>query len=914
MTGGERSFDFAVDRLETYKGRVDFYNLRKVSERGHDISRLPYSIKILLENAIRHSKTVEGATEAANRLLDWPRSVGSEFPFVPYRVLLQDYTGVPLIVDLAAMRDEISRRGKDPGRINSIAPLDLVIDHSVQVDGWGSAAAFEYNIEKEYERNSERYALLKWAQDSFKNMRVFPPGKGICHQVNLEYLSTVVAVGERDGRRFACPDTVVGTDSHTPMVNGLGVLGWGVGGMEAEAAMLGEPCHIPIPRVVGVRLKGELQEGATTTDLVLAVTELLRSKNVVDAFVEYFGEGYLRLSVPDRATLGNMSPEYGATVGFSPVDKATMRYLLDTGRDEALVKMVEEYCRLQGLFLTPESPDPRYSEVLEVDMAKIEPSVAGPRNPEERRALRDVPSLARSLAADQARMRRTANAQSPSGGSTGMGAAQLEGQLLLQQQPAQSAEGLSDGSVIIAAITSCTNTSNPTVMIGAALLARNAVRRGLAPKPFVKCSLAPGSTVVKDYLEGSGLLTYLDQLGFFLVGYGCTTCIGNSGPLSPAVEKAITDKELYVVAALSGNRNFDGRINPLAKGAFLMSPMLVVAYALAGNIDFDFFKQPLGAGKDDGKPVYLKDLWPSLKEIKEVAEKSLSRELYKKRYAEALVGDENWDRLSARSSETFPWDGSSTYVRNPPWFASQAGDPKKSAHEDIEDARALVVLEDKITTDHISPAGAIPVDSPAAKYLLEHGVDYVHFSTYGSRRGNHEVMVRGGFSNTRLKNLLADGKVGGYTKHLPSGEILTIYDASVRYQAQKVPLLVIAGKQYGGGSSRDWAAKAPKLLGVKAVIAESFERIHRSNLVAMGVLPLEFAPGEGAKALGLKGDEVFSIRGMKGLKPGATLEATARSAGREVKFKLKARIDNGAEMGYFESGGVLSYVLNRLAG
>jgi aconitate hydratase len=914
MTGGEKSFDFAVDRLETYKGRADFYNLRKVSERGHDISRLPYSIKILLENAIRHSKTVEGATEAANRLLEWPRSVGSEFPFVPYRVLLQDYTGVPLVVDLAAMRDAMSKRGKDPTRINSIAPLDLVIDHSVQVDGWGNTTAFEYNIEKEYERNSERYALLKWAQDSFKNMRVFPPGKGICHQVNLEYLSTVVAVGERDGRRFACPDTVVGTDSHTPMVNGLGVLGWGVGGMEAEAAMLGEPCHIPIPRVVGVKLKGELQEGATTTDLVLAVTELLRSKNVVDAFVEYFGEGYSRLSVPDRATLGNMSPEYGATAGFSPVDRATTRYLYDTGRDEALVKMVEEYCRLQGLFLTPESPDPHYSEVVEVDMSKIEPSVAGPRNPEERRALRDVPSLAKSLAADQARTRKGATPSHVQGSSEG-GAMQVEGQLLLRQEGGgRSAEGLADGSVIIAAITSCTNTSNPTVMIGAALLARNAVRKGLAPKPFVKCSLAPGSTVVKDYLEGSGLLTYLDQLGFYLVGYGCTTCIGNSGPLSPVVERAIVDKDLYAVAALSGNRNFDGRINPLAKGAFLMSPMLVVAYALAGNIDFDFFKQPLGTGRDDGKPVYLKELWPSLKEIKEVAEKSLSRDLYKKRYAAALVGDENWDGLLSKSSAIFPWDESSTYVRNPPWFTSKEGDPKTQAHADVNDARALALLGDKITTDHISPAGAIPVDSAAAEYLLEHGVDYVHFSTYGSRRGNHEVMVRGGFSNTRLKNLLADGKVGGYTKHFPSGEILTIYDASVRYQEQGVPLVVIAGKQYGGGSSRDWAAKAPKLLGVKAVVAESFERIHRSNLVAMGVLPLEFAPGEGAKALGLKGDEVFSIGGMKGLKPGATLEATARSKGAEVKFKLKARIDNDAEMGYFESGGVLSYVLSRLAG
>ncbi|HVB95832.1 MAG TPA: aconitate hydratase AcnA [Nitrososphaerales archaeon] len=915
MTGGEKSFDFAVDRLETYKGRVDFYNLRKVSERGHDISRLPHSIKILLENAVRHSKTVDGAADAANRLLEWPRSVGSELPFVPYRVLLQDYTGVPLIVDLAAMRDAMSRMGRDPGKINSIAPVDLVIDHSVQVDSWGSSVAFKYNIEKEYERNSERYALLKWAQDSFKNMRVFPPGKGICHQVNLEYLSTVVAVGERDGRRFACPDTVVGTDSHTPMVNGLGVLGWGVGGMEAEAAMLGEPCHIPIPRVVGVKLKGELQEGATTTDLVLAVTELLRSKNVVDAFVEYFGEGYLRLSVPDRATLGNMSPEYGATVGFSPVDGATMRYLYDTGRDQAHIKMVEEYCRLQGLFLTLDSPEPRYSEVLEVDMARIEPSVAGPRNPEERRALRSVPALARSLAGEQARSRQAATHQSASLGSPGRGAVQVERPMLVQQDgTGQSAVGLADGSVIIAAITSCTNTSNPTVMIGAALLARNAVRKGLSPKPFVKCSLAPGSTVVEDYLEGSGLLTYLDRLGFYLVGYGCTTCIGNSGPLSPAIEKAITEGGLYVVAALSGNRNFDGRINPLAKGAFLMSPMLVVAYALAGNIDFDFFNEPLGVGKDDGKPVFLKDLWPGLKEIKDVAERSLSRDLYVRRYADALVGDEKWDALSSRASVTFPWDESSTYVRNPPWFTSQEGvDSRKGAHSDLVDARALALLEDKITTDHISPAGAIQIDSPAAKYLLDHGVDFVHFSTYGSRRGNHEVMVRGAFSNTRLKNLLADGKVGGYTMHFPSGEVLTIYDAAVRYQEGGVPLVVIAGKQYGGGSSRDWAAKGPRLLGVKAVIAESFERIHRSNLVAMGVLPLQFAPGESAKTLGLKGDETYSISGMKGLKPGATLEATAKSNGREVSFNLRARIDNLAEMTYFENGGVLPYTLNRLA-
>ncbi|MDG6967163.1 MAG: aconitate hydratase AcnA [Nitrososphaerota archaeon] len=883
----ERSFDFAVDRLETPSGAADFYSLRKVSERGHDLARLPYSIKILLENAMRHSKMVGGASDAANRLLEWPRSVGTEFPFVPYRVLLQDYTGVPLIVDLAAMRAAIRARGGDPARVNSIAPIDLVIDHSIQVDRWGSSLALDYNVEMEYERNSERYALLKWAQDSFENMRVFPPGKGICHQVNLEHLSTVVAVGEKDGRRFVCPDTVVGTDSHTPMVNGLGVLGWGVGGLEAEAAMLGEPCHIPIPRVVGVKLKGALQEGATTTDLVLTVTERLRAKNVVDAFVEYFGEGYLRLSVPDRATLGNMSPEYGATVGFSPVDDATLRYLHDTGREDAHIKMVEEYCRLQGLLVTQDSRDPLYSEVLEIDLSRIEPSVAGPRNPEERHPLRSVPLLARSLVSDQGRG--AAGAASPSGG-----------QALLE-------EGLGDGSVIIAAITSCTNTSNPTVMIGAGLLARNAVQRGLSSKPYVKCSLAPGSTVVKDYLEGSGLLTYLDQLGFYLVGYGCTSCIGNSGPLSPSVEEEITKNGLYAVAALSGNRNFDGRIHPLAKGAFLMSPMLVVGYALAGNIGFDFFNRPLGTGKQ-GEPVFLKDLWPSLEEIKAVAGRSLSRDLYIKRYSEALVGDPRWNGLSSRPSPTFTWSGSSTYVRDPPWFAPDEVKPTVA----LTDARVLAVFEDKVTTDHISPAGAILADSPAADYLLENGVEIARFGTYGARRGNHEVMVRGAFSNPRLKNLLAGGKAGGFTRHLPSGDLVSIFEAATRYRREGVPLMVIAGKQYGGGSSRDWAAKGPKLLGVKAVVAESFERIHRSNLVAMGILPLEFAPGDGVKTLGLKGDETYSVSGLAGLKLGAILDAVARGPGREVRFKVKARIDNAAEMGYFRSGGVLPLVLGRL--
>ena len=1421
---GSNVFDSVIERIDSPKGPASFYSLERLEAAGHDVSKLPYSIRILVENAVRSSATTEGAVEAASRLLEWPGSIGFGFPFMPYRVLLQDYTGVPLIVDLAAMRDAMKRSGGDPRSINSTVPIDLIIDHSVQVDGWGDLEAFSLNIEKEYERNSERYSLLKWAQGSFRNLRVFPPGKGICHQVNLEYLATVVALKDQGGRLFAVPDTLLGTDSHTTMVNGLGVLGWGVGGIEAEAVMLGEPYHMPIPRVVGVKIIGQLREGATPTDIVLTVTELLRSKNVVDAFVEYFGEGYQRLSVPDRATLGNMSPEYGATAGFSPVDQSTIRYLYDTGRDPAYVKFVEEYCRRQGLFALPESPEPVYSEVLVVDLGKIEPSIAGPRNPEERRLLTSVPAYASSLIEEKRKGRAIVPSTSPASSSGG--------QVLVQTSRfGHSTSGLDDGSVIIAAITSCTNTSNPTVMIGAGLIAKKAVERGLTPKPFVKVSLAPGSTVVKDYLEGSGLLSYLDQLGFYIVGYGCGTCIaqgtpilladgttrsietmptsggalvfgpdskgrlgiarqsdlmknglrdcielvledgrsltctpdhrvlcldgrwvradeldlrkdrvivgldgpldtpgedesgyaldagnltfrmdtdierartlafariighllsdgsisvydqgrmnvgqaidretvlndvdlltglrpaanryddlkwsivlpkaltraiialpgvqvgrrveqppilpefvcsehcpvsvvreflagffggdghapslhrsgrreedstlnppafsqstvpayleqsrrmmrdvirlltkcgvkteharvydyptrrsrstypvpqdgiprievrlelpdglsfvqrvgfrystdklmrasaaavywrlvegiheqrlwmsshleklhqsqpalsfsrarksvaisllanekdyalppvvsphyallegydrfsrlpkesdrkfrplhrdscdfpspvtlfrqlgvrdwfaplrsrgeseqvkryclgkdeltvptfslrvvdrrpagerlvydltvddshafiagtvavhnciGNSGPLDPAIEAEIKARDLYTVAVLSGNRNFDGRIHPLAKGSFLMSPMLVVAYALVGRIDFDFSK-PLGLDKS-GKPVLLKDLWPSLAEIKEVAEKSLSSELYRKRYADALTGDEEWMSLPGGSGETFQWDNSSTYVREPPWFDGAA--PASAAgREDISGARVLGFYEDKITTDHISPAGAIAVDSPAGRYLLEHGVEMIKFSTYGARRGNHEVMVRGGFANIRLHNLLAEGKEGWYTKYLPTGEITSVYEAAMKY-GKDTPLLILAGKQYGSGSSRDWAAKAPKLLGVRAVIAESFERIHRSNLIAMGIIPLEFPTGEGAKSLGLRGDEVFTLSGLKDLRPGGSLEVTARSSRGEVSFKARVRIDNKAEIDYYDSGGVLPYVFRRV--
>jgi aconitate hydratase len=899
---GSNGFDSVIERADSPKGPANFYSLKRLEDQGHDISNLPYSIRILLENAVRNAATMEGAGEAADRLLEWPKSIGSGFPFMPYRVLLQDYTGVPLIVDLAAMRDAMKRSGGDPRTVNSTVPMDLIIDHSVQVDAWGDALAFNFNIEREYERNAERYSLLKWAQGSFRNLRVFPPGKGICHQVNLEYLSTVVALKDQDGRLFAVPDTLVGTDSHTTMVNGLGVLGWGVGGIEAEAVMLGEPYNMPIPRVVGVKIVGQLREGATPTDIVLTVTELLRSKNVVDAFVEYFGEGYQHLSVPDRATLGNMSPEYGATAGFSPVDQSTIRYLMDTGRDPAYVRFVEDYCRRQGLFALPDAPEPRYSEVLVVDLSEIEPSIAGPRNPEERRLLTAVPAYARSLI-EEKRKERTKTIIPSSSSSADSGR-----QVLVQTSRfGHDPSGLDDGSVIIAAITSCTNTSNPTVMIGAGLIAKKAVEKGLAPKPFVKGSLAPGSTVVKDYLEGSGLLSYLDRMGFYLVGYGCTSCIGNSGPLDPAIEAEIRQRDLYAVAVLSGNRNFDGRIHPLAKGSFLMSPMLVVAYALVGRIDFDF-SQPLGHDKS-GQPVFLKDLWPSLAEIKEVAARSLSSELYRKRYADALTGDYEWMSLPGGSGDTFQWEDSSTYVREPPWFDSSV---PTAGRGDITGARVLGFYEDKITTDHISPAGSIAVDSPAGKYLLEHGVEMVRFSTYGARRGNHEVMVRGGFANIRLRNLLADGKEGWYTKYLPTGEITSVYEAAMRYGKEMTPLIILAGKQYGSGSSRDWAAKAPKLLGVRAVIAESFERIHRSNLIAMGIIPLEFPSGQGARSLGLKGDEVFTLHGLKDLGPGGFLDVTAKSGRGEVSFKAKVRIDNKAEVDYYDSGGVLPYVFRRV--
>jgi len=898
-------FDFAKSTIDTTQGRAEYFSLKKLKEIGCDLEKLPYSIRVLLENMLRSSGKVPGAKETVYRLSKWPETIGEELPFMPYRVLLQDYTGVPLIVDLAAMRSAFARRSLNPRTVNSKVPVDLIIDHSVQVDSWSIPNALFLNLEREYERNSERYSLLKWAQSSFSGMRIFPPGKGICHQVNLEYLAKVVSLHESGGILTAFPDTLVGTDSHTTMVNGLGVLGWGVGGIEAEAVMLGEPYYMPIPRVIGVKLTGQLPEGVTPTDLVLTVTEALRKEDPIGAFVEYFGDAYRELSVPDRATLGNMSPEYGATVGFSPVDEQTIAYLTGTGRENSHTKLVSEYCKVQRLFLEQNSPHPNYSKVLTIDLSKIEPSIAGPRNPDERVSLKS----ASTLIANVIEHYKSTGPAPPSAGKIADDGYQLS---LLHSIPkgdgTPNPGQLNDGSIVIAAITSCTNTSNPTVMVGAGLLARKAVELGLSPKDYVKRSLAPGSKVVKDYLSKAGLLRDLEALGFNIVGYGCTTCIGNSGPLAPEIEKQIRDRNLYAVAVLSGNRNFDGRIHPLAKASFLMSPMLVVAYSLVGRIDSDFYKDPIGTGKD-GRKVFLKDLWPTMKEIRETITNSLSPEFYKETYGAALEGDEKWNALQAPSGDAYAWDEKSTYIREPPWFMNH-----NETRADFSNARVLAIFEDKITTDHISPAGTIPTDSPAGLYLQQHDVPKNLFSTYGSRRGNHEVMVRGGFANIRLKNILAGGKEGGWTEHQPSGELMTIYDAATRYIAEKTPLLILAGKQYGAGSSRDWAAKAVKLLGVKAVIAENFERIHRSNLVAMDVLPLEFKQGESWKTLGLEGNETYEVNGISEIKgPKSRLTVNAKGKNKQTSFEVTARLDNQVEVQYYRDGGVLPYVFGKLA-
>ncbi len=883
-----------------------FYRLSSLRDAGiGDPDRLPVTVKILLEGILRLRETGRAGDASVAALARWPApAIGEvDLPYLPARVLLQDFTGVPAVVDLAAMRSALSRLGADPGRIDPLVPADLIIDHSVQVDAFGARSAYNRNIELEYERNGERYALLRWAQAAFRNFTVVPPGMGICHQVNLERLSRVVQVREIDGVLLAMPDTLVGTDSHTTMVNGLGVLGWGVGGIEAEAALLGQPMFLPFPEVVGVRFTGELPAGATATDLVLTLTERLRRRGVVNKFVEFCGPGLSTLTVPDRATLSNMCPEYGATSALFPVDTQTLRYLRETGREPELVELVERYTREQGLFRTDAMPTPHFSEMLDLALSTIEPSLAGPKRPQDRVGLPSVwDTFQKVFEQPDAPLEDLSRFDAEGGameapGETGATAAIPPGQRL------------EHGSVVIAAITSCTNTSNPSVMVAAGLLARNAVARGLSVPTHVKTSLAPGSRVVTDYLSAAGLMEPLEQLGFYLVGYGCTTCIGNSGPLaSEEVERAVDKRGLNVVAVLSGNRNFEGRIHPLVRASFLASPPLVVAYALAGTIHSDLTHQPLGHGRD-GHPVYLRDLWPSSEEVDRTIRESITARMFDQEYARIFEGDEHWRQMAAPSGALYAWDPASTYVKEPPYFMRDA----TARIQDIEGARVLVLLGDSITTDHISPAGSIPPTSPAGQYLIGQGVTALHFNSYGARRGNHEVMMRGTFANIRLRNELVPGKEGYWTAHLPDGEEMTVFDASNRYRNEGVPLLVIAGKEYGSGSSRDWAAKGPRLLGIRAVIAESFERIHRSNLVAMGVVPMQFVQGESRESLWLSGKERFSIRGLPSLRPRQqlTVQAIAED-GSARTFTVTAGIDNEVELEYLRWGGILPMMLRGL--
>ena len=870
------------------------YRLDRLEKAGFkNVSRLPVALKVLLENLLRHEDNRLVTKADIEALASWnPKAKKEkEIAFMPARVLTQDLTGVPSIVDLAAMREAMRRMGGDPKRINPLQPVDLVIDHSVQVDHFGSAEAFRQNSQIEYERNVERYALLRWGQKAFSNFRVVPPDTGICHQINLEYLGQVVFRAKENGGTLAYPDTVIGMDSHTPMINGLGVVGWGVGGIEAEAAMLGQPLIMLIPEVIGFKLHGRLPEGATATDLVLTVVQMLRKKGVVEKFVEFYGPGLSSLSLADRATIGNMAPEYGATIGYFPVDEETLRFLKLTARSSKLIKLVEAYSKRQGLFRTDSSPDPLFTDTLELDLATVEPSLAGPRRPQDHVPLTQVkqsfkealPSLLRS-------------------GEPGHTVpVQFNGDRVQ----------LGHGSVVISAITSCTNTSNPSVMIGAGLLAKKAVERGLKAKPWVKTSLAPGSKVVTDYLKKTNLLKYLERLGFYLVGYGCTTCLGNSGPLPEPISAGIQEGDLVAVAVLSGNRNFEGRVHPLVRANYLASPPLVVAYALAGSIDVDLYKESLG-NDPKGKPVYLKDIWPTPEEVRDAIRKSVKAEMFKKEYGEVFEGDKRWKSMPRPEGEFFAWDPNSTYVREAPFFVDMPVKPAEP--EDIHGARVLAVLGDSITTDHISPVGSIEKNGPAAKYLTEHGVQPKDFNQYGARRGNHEVMVRGTFANVRLKNQLAPGTEGGWTIHLPDKTQMFIYDAAMQYQKEGVPLIAIAGKEYGTGSSRDWAAKGTRLLGIKAAIAESFERIHRSNLIGMGVLPLQFMPGENVKSLGLTGFETYEITGISnGLSVGKELTVKAKSDdGRIKEFKVTCRIANPAELDYYRHGGILEYVLRQL--
>jgi aconitate hydratase len=919
------SFD-AQATLELGGRSYDIFRLDALQSK-YDVARLPFSLKVLLENLLRNEDGEGIHAEDVEALAKWDAKAdpSQEIAFTPARVVMQDFTGVPAVVDLAAMRDAMREMSGDPAKINPLVPAELVIDHSVQVDVFGSRQAFQRNAELEFDRNQERYAFLRWGQGAFDNFKVVPPDTGIVHQVNLEYLARVVFVDEQRGQAY--PDTLVGTDSHTTMINGLGVLGWGVGGIEAEAAMLGQPMSMLIPQVLGFELTGELQEGATATDLVLTVTEMLRRKGVVGKFVEFHGPGLANLPLADRATIGNMSPEFGSTCAIFPIDAETLRYLEFSGRPKQLIALVEAYAKEQGLWHDENSETPTFSEELELDLSTVVPSVAGPRRPQDRVSLTEsknafrgalediVPeddgeddAIAGSFPASDPISTHLPNGDGyePRGGRAGT-------EVIDRKQcrvPATLADGtdteLDHGHVVIAAITSCTNTSNPSVMLGAGILARNAVQKGLKVKPWVKTSLAPGSKVVTEYLERAGLTEYLEDLGFHLVGYGCTTCIGNSGPLPDEISEVVNDSDLAVVSVLSGNRNFEGRINPDVKMNYLASPPLCVAYALAGTMDIDLYDEPLGE-EEGGEPVYLKDIWPSAKEVAQTIEEAVQSDMFRKSYEEVFDGDERWNSLEVPSGELFAWEDSSTYVRQPPFFRDLPTEPEPI--RDIENARVLAVLGDSVTTDHISPAGSIKRDGPAGQYLIEHGVEPKDFNSYGSRRGNHEVMMRGTFANIRLRNQLAPGTEGGVTLHLPDGEEMSIYDAAMKYLDEEVPLVVLAGKEYGSGSSRDWAAKGTRLLGVRAVIARSFERIHRSNLVGMGVLPLQFADDENASSLGLTGNETFSIAGLADAEE-VPRELTVKADDKE--FKVIARIDTPKEQRYFHHGGILQFVLRQL--
>ncbi len=886
---------FGIDSLKTRRTLVvgdrqyDYFSLAAASDAGlGELDPLPFSLKVLLENLLRwedgRTVTVDDVKALAAWLAD--RRSDREIAFRPARVLMQDFTGVPAVVDLAAMRDAMVSRDADPAKINPLVPVDLVIDHSVMVDAFGNSAAFGENVRVEFERNRERYEFLRWGQAAFNNFRVVPPGTGICHQVNLEYLAQVVWTGADGDATVAYPDTLVGTDSHTTMVNGLAVLGWGVGGIEAEAAMLGQPISMLIPEVVGFKMTGQMREGTTATDLVLTVTQMLRKKGVVGKFVEFFGPGLDHLTLADQATIANMAPEYGATCGFFPIGQSTIDYLRFSGRDPERVALVEAYAKEQGLWRDAGTPDPVFTDTLELDLASVEPSLAGPKRPQDRVPLSQAASAFGDYLAKE------------SGGPATRSVA-----------VAGSNYELSDGDVVIAAITSCTNTSNPSVLIGAGLLARNARRVGLGVKPWVKTSFAPGSQVVTDYMDAAGLQADLDALGFNLVGYGCTTCIGNSGPLPEPIAQAIDAKDLVVAAVLSGNRNFEGRIHPQTRANYLASPPLVVAYALAGSMAIDLLNEPLGSG-EEGQPVFLRDIWPTNQDIQATIDAVLTPDMFRSRYADVFRGDRDWQELEVPKSETYAWAEPSTYVRHPTFFQHSDG-----GFADVMGARPLAILGDSVTTDHISPAGSIKKDSPAGRYLMEHGVAPADFNSYGSRRGNHEVMMRGTFANIRIRNEMAPGTEGGVTRHMPDGAVMSIYDASMLYQADDVPLMVFAGAEYGTGSSRDWAAKGTRLLGVKAVVAESFERIHRSNLVGMGILPLQFKPGTTRKTLRLDGSEIFDVTGLGGeIKPLMDVSLTVhRAAGDSETVPLTCRIDTLDEIEYYRSSGILQYVLRRLA-